>query len=635
MSIEWQLPPVHESGRHKSYTVAESLIEEFAEGRFAPAAALVTSIKDYFFEQDEAKDALRRFTSQLSGFSEDFDASDDPRIQASLTIAIVTAWASSETANQHPAFRALTRNSWWVGNLWTDVAVIVALKNNSFREILLTLAEQHFAEAEKKLLEEYEVDPNEPITIDEIWHGHSREPRSDESSWPWIKLLAKLDPDTLFKWIKSTQSLLLLNRILDSPELYRNYDLWEDITVRAPPSFENDGSWNGNLLLPSLLRHGSAKIIHIADSYGYPPSALEAHVESMLTRFVDTVVKRSDFQGLFKRWGTWLTRQHLNFPDSSSGRKRLLDSQDIFWALTRKISHACLPNVSDQVNKTWEPWVYQSMLALQHSKFPDKFPAPDVSAFIEEWNLTPMEWDSTKGKSLRAHVSQYHISQPNSYACRVLGFSVALCSDFTDHWQYMWNSSVALREILEFRPIYKISKEWQPSEASGLMRTLVDVGLGILDCTANPQETLNPELLKQSAALFQLLWAATSEMMSIDIYGQDFWPTMQQHLVIRRLQWTVEAMNANNDHYSIWLDQAAYPTSMETLASVSSNPCSFISLLPLLVQNKIPQKTLKHLIKKAGIDLRSLASSAARYQSGPERKFKIHPHHVSLIEELT
>jgi hypothetical protein len=52
------------------------------------------------------------------------------------------------------------------------------------------------------------------------------------------------------------------------------------------------------------------------------------------------------------------------------------------------------------------------------------------------------------------------------------------------------------------------------------------------------------------------------------------------------------------------------------------------------VQNQIPKQALKELINQAEIDLTSLASSAARFQSGPERKFKIHPHHVSLIEEL-
>ncbi|EPL1608944.1 hypothetical protein KKY99_004368, partial [Enterobacter roggenkampii MGH 34] len=251
-----------------------------------------------------------------------------------------------------------------------------------------------------------------------------------------------------------------------------------------------------------------------------------------------------------------------------------------------------------------------------------------------EWNLTPTEWDASKGKSLRSHVSQYHATQPNNYACRVLGYSVALSDNFTSHWLSMWNSSVALREILEFRPIYKISKEWQPSDASGLMRILVDVGLGILDCTTNAQETLNPEILKQSAALFQALWEATTEMLSIDFYGDDFWPIMQQHLVIRRLRWTVEAKIANEGHYSTWLDQAAYPTSRETLVLVSSNPCSLISLLPLLVQNQIPKQDLKDLLNQAEIDLESLASSAVRYRDGPESKFKIHPHHVNLIEEL-
>lgn len=634
MNKEWQLPPAHESELYKSSLIAQSVIEDFAQDRFAPTNALVTSVTEYFCNAGDANTAVERLTTLIGGSSEDFDPSDNPRIQAALVIGIVTAWAESETENRYAAFRALVRKPLLVNWLWTDVAVVVAQKNNIFKEALLSLAEQHFIDAEKELLEEYGDDPSDPISLDEFWYGHTRERRTDESSWPWIELLSKLDPKKLLKWMSSTRNLLLINRVLDSPELYRNYDLWEQFTLGAPTCFESDGSWNGALLLPSLLRHASMKVIHIADSHEYPPSVLEPHIESLLASFVDTVAKRSDFEGLFKRWGTWLTRQHLNFPDNDANRKRPLSSQDILWALADKLPLPCSPTISDQLKFSWEPWVYQSMLALLHSNSPDKFPAPGISAFIEEWSVTPTEWNTSKGKSLRSHVSEYHATKPDSYACRVLGYSVALTNDFTNHWLSMWNSSVALREILEFSPISKISKEWKSSDASGLMRTLVDVGLGILDCTANVQEKLEPEVLKQSAALFQALWGATTEMLSIDFYGDDFWPFMQQHLVIRRLRWTVEARNANNGHYSTWLDQAAYPTSREALASISSNPCSFITLLPVLVQNQIPKQALKELINQAEINLTSLASSAARFQSGPERKFKIHPHHVNLIEEL-
>ncbi|HCL5922752.1 hypothetical protein KFV96_03280 [Klebsiella pneumoniae] len=634
MTKEWQLPPAFESDRYKSFLIAESVIEDFAQDRFTPPVVLVKSVTEYFCTKDDAKIALKRFTTQLGGFNEDFDASDDPRIQAALAIGIVTVWASSETENRYAAFRDLVQNSWCVENLWTEVALVVALKNVVFKEALLNLAEQHFVDAEKKLHQAYSDDPSNPTTLDDIWYGHARESRDDESSWPWIELLAKLDPNKLFEWMNTTQSLLLINRVLGSPEFYRNYDLWEQFTLKSPPSFQNDGTWNGALLLPSLLRHGSMKIIHIAEGHGYSPSMLEQHVKSLFACFVDTIAKRSDFEGLFKRWGTWLTLQHLNFPDNNLNQKRPLGGQDILWALADKLPLPCSPTVSEQMNFSWEPWFYQSMLALLHSNEPDRFPAPDVRAFIKEWNLTPTEWNSSKGKSLRSHVSKYHVTNPNNFACRVLGYSVALSDDFTSHWLSMWNSSVALREILEFRPIYKISKEWQPSDASGLMRTLVDVGLGILDCTVNAQETLTPEILKQSATLFQALWEATTEMLNIDIYGNDFWPIMQQHLVIRRLRWTVEAKNSNDDHYSKCLDQAVYPRSREILSFVSSNYCSFISLLPLLVQNQIPKQTLKDLIAQADIDLVSLATSATRYQRGPKMKFKIYPHHVKLIEEL-
>lgn len=150
MNKEWQLPPAYESDMYKSYTIAESVIGDFAEGRFAPPDVLFTSVTEYFCAQDDAKNALKRFTTQLGGSNEDFDASDDPRIQAALAIGIVTAWASSETENRYTAFRALVRNSWWVEHLWTEVALVVALKNDVFKEALLNLAEHHFVDAEKK-----------------------------------------------------------------------------------------------------------------------------------------------------------------------------------------------------------------------------------------------------------------------------------------------------------------------------------------------------------------------------------------------------------------------------------------------------------------------------------------------------
>lgn len=638
MKKEWQLPLAYESEHYKSYLIAESVIEDFAQGRVELPDVLVMSITEYFCIQDDAKDALKRFLDHLSCFNEDFDASDDPRVQALLAIGVVTVWASSEIENRYTAFRALVRNSWWLEQLSTEVALVVAQKNDIFRKALLNLAEQHFVDTEKKLLEEYGDDPSGSITLDEIWRGNTWERRTDNSSWPWIKLLAKLDPNELFKRMDSTQNLFLINRILDSPEFYSNYDLWEQFTLWSSSCFKSDGSWNGGLLLPCLLRYGSMKLIHIADKRVYPSSVLELqleqHVKSLLTSFVETVSKRPDFEGLFKRWGAWLTRQHLNFPDNDANQERSLSNQDILWALADKLSCPYSPTVSKKLNLSWEPWVYQSLLALLHSMYPEKFPVPDVSTFIEEWNLTPTEWDSLKGKLLRSHASEYHVTQPNNYACRVLGYSVALSDDFTSRWLNMWNSSVALREILEFRPIYKISKEWQPSDVSRLMCTLVDVGLGILDCTANVQETSNPKMLEQSAKLFQALWEATTEMLSIDFYGDDFWPVMQQHLVIRRLWWTIEAKNANEDHYSICLDQSAYPTSGETLALVSSNPCSLIKLLSLLEQNNIPKQDLKDLANQAEIDLVSLASSAAEYQNGPEMKFKIYPYHVNLIKEL-
>lgn len=635
MSTEWQLPPTYESGMNREYAIAKSLINRFADGAFDPPSGLVSSIENHLTDPDDAEAALELFTAQLNATLDAMEPHDDPSFQATLSIAIVVAWASSETESRLHAFLRLTRHSWWVAHLWVDVALVLANKDEIFKTKLIKMAKEHFYGAEKNLLEEYSVDPSNPITLDEIWYGHIRESRSDESSWRWVELLATLDPSQLFELMSSMKSLILLNRVLDSPEFYRNLDLWEQLTVETPACFQSNGCWNGGILLPSLIRHGHFKLIHVADGPDHPTGVLDQHVRSLLTRFVNTLAKRSDFEGVFKRWGTRLTRQHLNFRSSAPGLKRALESQDIFWALTEKVSPSFSQEISNHLDNSWDPWIYQSMLALLHSNKPEQFSPPDISNFINEWCLTPDEWDTTKGKQLRNHARHYHATEPNNYACRVLGYSIALSDEFRDHWVEMWNTSFALREILEFRPVYQISEEWRPSDASGLMRTLVDIGLGILDCTANDQEAVNPELLTKSAALFEVLWSATTEMLSIDIYGDDFWTLMQQHLAIRRIRWAAEAMDSIQVKYSDHLDNAASPSAHATLKLMSSDTRSIVSVLPLLLQNGIVRERLKHLVNKAEIDMPALAISAAKYQQAPERKFKIHPHHVSLIEELT
>jgi len=634
MSKNWQLPRTHESGMNKSFSLALSHIHDFEEGKFKPPAELVASVEDYLCGKNNAKDTLNIFTNQLIGINEELDASDNPVVQATLAIAIVMAWASSKTESKYPAFWALVQNSWWLENLWTDVALIVARLDDEFKESLLNLAKQHFYDAEKKLLEEQSGASNNEISLDDIWHGHSQENRLDDSSWPWIELQIKLSPDDFFGWINSTESLLLINRVISSPEFHRNYDLWEQLTRRAPVSFESDGSWNNALLLPSLLSYGNASILHIANSYHHSAHEREVHVKSLLKSFVETVAERPDFEGLFKRWGTWLTRQHLAFPENTSDREISLNSQDILGELSKKIPKSFSPAFHQGSDLSWEPWVYQSMLALLHMKYSEKFNAPDVIAFVNEWRLSPAEWSGKRGRALRAHASQYRSNEPSTYACRILGYSIALNNDFSDHWLEMWESSFVLREILEFCPVNRISEEWRPYEASALMCTLVDVGLGILDCTANDEENINPEVLEKSAKLFQALWDATTEMLSIDIYGEDFWPIMQQHLVIRRIKWAAEAKNKNNENYSTLLDRLAFPTSLETLVSVSSNSCSLIRMLPLLMQNSVSKQVLCELINQAQIDLKFLALDAAKYQSAPERRFKIQAHHVKLINEL-
>ncbi|WP_095129139.1 hypothetical protein [Pseudomonas sp. Irchel s3h14] len=633
MNKEWLLPSAYVSSTEKDYNSALVLINNYAAGNVEYSPQLIALIENYFFAPGDAKTALKNFAMQLSDTDEASDILDDAESLAVLCGAIISVWSSKETEGRLPALLALIRHSWWLEQLWPVATATLARLNESFRSTVVTLAAQHFINAEVKLNSEHPEDHADPFTLGDIWSGHIREARSNESSWSWVRLLAELDAEQLLASMKLIRNPVLLNRVLESPEFYRNYVLWECLTLRVAPSFGDDGTWNGEILLPSLIRHGKSMLLHVADRQEHPKDILEAHVKYLLARLRDTLALRSDFIGIFKRWGTWLTRQTLNFPAHETQRKTLIDSNDLLMALADKIAPSFSPATSSDLDNSWEPWVYQSMLALLHSEKPTKFLAPDITSFLGEWDLTLEEWDAGKGQSLRDHARHYHATRPGDYACKVLGYSIALSGDFANDWLKTWDCSVALREILEFSPTTQTSKKWRPSDASSLMRTLVDIGLGILDCTTYEPETLDTEALAKSAKLFAALWSATTEMLSIDLYGDEFWARIQQHLAIRRIRWTIEPGQPAEAGYRAYLDEATHPKAANLLKLVSTNTGAILKLLPLLVQNTT-KGNLRHLLAKAQIDMTALASSARKYQQAPERKFNIHLHHVDLIEEL-
>jgi hypothetical protein len=630
MKTEWLLPSPYRTDN--DYNSAIVLIKNYAAGNINYPSHLITLIRNYFCNPYDAKIALNEFASELSDTHDASEILDDAESLAVISSALVQVWSSEETTLRTNALLALTRHSWWLEHLWIDSTSAFAKLNEGFRITVITIAAQHFINVEEQLNKENPQDHNDPFTLGDLWSGHFRESRSNDSSWSWVRLLAELDFEQLFETMSAIRNPVLLNRVLESPEFYNNYDLWESLTSRAAPSFLNDGSWNGEILLPSLIRHGKSMLLHVADRTEHPKDILETHVEALLSRLSDTLAKRSDFVGIFKRWGTWITRQTLNFPAHESQRKTLIDSSHLLMALADRIAPSFVSRASSDLDNSWEPWVYQSMLALLHAEKPDHFTPPDIQSFIDEWNLTVEDWDSVKGQRLRDHAKHYHATRASDYACRVLGYSIALSDDYANDWLRMWECSVALREILEFRPTAQTSDKWRSSDVSGLMRTLLDIGLGILDCTAYEQKTLDTEALDKTAKLFTALWSATTEMLSIDLYGDEFWSQMQQHLAIRRIRWAV-APGQPAEAYCAYLNEATMPKAAELLKEVSANTSSILKLLPLLLQNTTKQN-LRYLLTIAQIDMSALAASAHKYEQAPKKKFNIDPHHVDLIEGL-
>lgn len=631
MNIEWQLPSSYVHDTDKGYNLATNLINDYVAGKTAYPSKLLILIEEYFRDPDDASITLKNLAEQLSDRDRTSDILDDPESLATLAWVIIKVWSSKDTVIRVQTLLELTRSSWWLDHLWVEATIALAKSNEDFRKTVTTLATEHLLNAEEKLNKEAPQDPNDPFTLDDLWSGHIHEPQLDDSSWSWVRLLAELDFEQLFESLKSIRNPMLLNRVLESPEFHKNYSLWERLAARAESSFLDDESWNGNILLPSLIRHSKSMLFHVADGQEHPKDILEAHIRLLLARVCDTLAQRSDFLRIFRRWGTWLTRQALNFPAHESQRKTLIDSNSLLMALADRVATPFTPKVSSDLDNSWEPWVYQSMLALLHSNKPDQFSPPNIEDFLDEWDLTIDDWDSSKGQRLRDHAKQYHATRAGNYACKVLGYSIALSDNYEKHWLHMWESSVALRDILEFRPTAQSSSGWRSSDISGLMRTLLDIGLGILDCTTYEQE--DQGALVKSAQLFTHLWSATTEMLSIDLYGDEFWTQMQRHLAIRRIRWSIALDQPSEAERGALLDDATVPKAAELLKEVSANTSSILGLLPMLVQNTSIE-SVRLLLSNAQIDMSALTASARKYEQAPTRKFNIPPHIFDLIKDL-
>ena len=239
------------------------------------------------------------------------------------------------------------------------------------------------------------------------------------------------------------------------------FERWRQVTSAAPAAFDEHGQWNGSVILPILLSIASDQS---RIGLGREPTAdmvADATVEirNLAAEIVKTIAPRSDYQGCVMRWGNWLVRTGTMgastpgnaVPVPTDAKSGGFIEAALIDALISASPSGCWREEIAPDAEAWEPWCQLAMgVLIAHE---GKASTPSTSAFLHAWALTAEGWSSNRGKTLRSLASPFDAAgvRADGYGARILALPMTESDEPADQiWKRFWQSTGALREIVEF-----------------------------------------------------------------------------------------------------------------------------------------------------------------------------------------
>ena len=138
------------------------------------------------------------------------------------------------------------------------------------------------------------------------WHGFMN--YKEELSL--FQVFYKLEPDEYIRTISRSSNPYLVSALLFVAGIGAfspRFSEWKRIVASAPTAFEDDGKWNGSVLIPLLLVEARDQLLHTCPLSSQDAKASEieeikldiANIADLITSILD---KRRDASGLFSRW---------------------------------------------------------------------------------------------------------------------------------------------------------------------------------------------------------------------------------------------------------------------------------------------------------------------------------------------
>jgi hypothetical protein len=474
------------------------------------------------------------------------------------------------------------------------------------------------------------------------WHGFMN--YNEELSL--FQVFYKLEPDEYIRTISRSSNPYLVSALLFVAGIGAfspRFSEWKRIVALAPIAFEDDGNWNGSVLIPLLLVEARDQLLHICPLSSQDAKASEieelkldiANIADLITSILD---KRQDASGLFSRWAPWLMRQILGQTTKgiSDVTSTAFADDTLLEAISTKLHDHPLPQKTPDGTPLWEAWCYRCALAsFAHN---GHIEVPGWRSFADEWNLSHDDWPGEKGHLLRNHAS--YISSTNTdipgIAANLLAFPITKSASPVDVWIDLWEKAFTLREIVEFGDPDVGEGEYRSrSEAGRLLLLLFNIGLAIFDQLAADSSDINSPEARSLAKLFQALTSASSEMREIDsTLNHDKWLAIVQHLAVRRVIWEPSSRHENSSTGVQIFRVDDSPTTADVISSASGDVMETAAILQSLLLNTSDSR-LKAELDSASIDLPGILHSIRSLNKCHSRKYPIDEAQLRKLEALT
>lgn len=484
--------------------------------------------------------------------------------------------------------------------------------------------------------------------LDEIWWGlrgqHGFMNYQDEL--PLFKVFYKLEPDDYFRTVSRLKNPYLISALLfvaGIGSFNPRFSEWKRMVTIAPVAFEDNGKWNGSVLIPLLLLEARNQLMQVPSnlqnlSTPTPDErdTIKREITSTAELIVANISKRKDVSAIFARWSPWLIRQILTMPEKEIDdvTSSAFSNDALLEAIGSNLAKCALPLKSPDDASSWEAWCYRC--ALASFSYNGHIQVPDWESFGDEWRLSPDDWVDHKGHQLRKH-SSLITTLNNGFpgiAANLLAYPIAQASESAEAWITLWNDAIVLREIVEFGDADAIEDEYRSrSEAGRLLLLLFRIGLAIFDQGATQCSDNNSPEARSLAKLFKAMHLATNEMLEIDItLNRDEWLSAIHHLAVRRMIWQ-QSSGHETATINFQVFQANdFPGVSDILSEAKNNVVELVPILQSLMLNTRDTSKLKAACSNASINLVDIVQPMKRLNRYHSRKYPIDNEQLRKLE---